>query len=244
TTPLFRNDITRGQIILDTVRISVFLVDLVHCHNQRNTGGLGMLNSLFGLRHDAVIGRHYQDDDIRGLGTTGTHRGKRSVTGGIQEGHHATVSLHVVGTDMLGDTTGFAGSHLGTTDIVQQRGLAVVNVTHDGHDRRAADFFTFVVHGHDQTIFQVAFLDLLDLVAHVFSQDGGGVLIQHLVDGHHVAVLEHVLDNFGSLHRHFLSQFGYGDGFTNYHFTHYGSCRLLEAVLIAFLLRLELAGTT
>src|SRR5690606_27891512 len=120
----------------------------------------------------------------------------------------------------------------------------MVNVTHDRHHRRTADFFAFEVHGQGQAVFQVTFLDLLDLVAHVFGNDGRGVLIQHLVDSHHVAVLEHVLDDLGRLHRHLLGQFGHGDGFTDYHFSHYGSCRLLEAVLITFFLRLELAGTT
>ena len=38
---------------------------------------------------------------------------------------------------MLGDAAGFAGHHVGVADRVEQRGLAVVDVAHDGHDRRA-----------------------------------------------------------------------------------------------------------
>src|SRR5690606_37012557 len=242
--PLFRDDIPRSEIVLDAIRIGAFLVDLVPRDDQRNARGLGMLHRFFGLRHDAIIGCHHQDHDIGGLGTTGTHGGKRRVAGGVQEGDHAAIRFHMVGTDVLGDTTRFTGGHLGAADVVEQRGLAMVNVTHDGHHRRTADFFALEVHGLGQAVFQIAFLDVFDLVAHVFGYDGRGVLIQHLVDRHHVAVLEHVLDDLGRLHRHLLGQFGHGDGFTDYHFSHYGSCRLLEAVLITFFLRLELAGTT
>ena len=45
--------------------------------------------------------------------------------------------FHVVGADVLRDAAGFARRHLGAADVVQQRGLAVVDVAHDGDDRRA-----------------------------------------------------------------------------------------------------------
>ena len=37
---------------------------------------------------------------------------------------------------MLGDATGFTGRDVGFANHVQQRSFAVVDVTHDGHDRR------------------------------------------------------------------------------------------------------------
>ncbi len=37
---------------------------------------------------------------------------------------------------MLGDAAGFAAHHVGGADRVEQRGLAVVDVAHDGDDRR------------------------------------------------------------------------------------------------------------
>ena len=45
--------------------------------------------------------------------------------------------VDLVGADVLGDAAGLARGDLGLADRVQQRGLAVVDVTHDGHDRRA-----------------------------------------------------------------------------------------------------------
>ena len=38
---------------------------------------------------------------------------------------------------MLGDATGLARHHVGGADAVEQQGLAVVDVAHDGDDRRA-----------------------------------------------------------------------------------------------------------
>ncbi len=240
--PLFRNHVTGCQIVLDTVRISFFLIDLVDRNHDRHTGRLGVLDSLFGLRHHAIVGGNHQDHDVGSLGTTGTHGGKGSVTGGVQEGHHAAIGFYVVGTNVLGNTTRLTGSHFGATNVVEQRGFTVVNVTHNGNNRCAAQLFTFVVHRLNQLVFEVALANLLDLVAHVFCNDGSSILIQHLVDGHHGAVLEHVLDDLGRLDRHLLRQLGNGDGFTNHYFTHDRAGGLLEAMLIA-LLGLQLTAT-
>ena len=42
----------------------------------------------------------------------------------------------LVGTDGLGDAAGLGLHHVGVPDRVQQLGLAVVDVTHDGDHRR------------------------------------------------------------------------------------------------------------
>jgi alanine-glyoxylate transaminase/serine-glyoxylate transaminase/serine-pyruvate transaminase len=85
---------------------------------------------------DAVITRHHQDHDVRGLCTAGTHGREGLVTGGVQERDHAARSFNVVSTNVLGDTTRFTRSHFGTADVVQQRGLTMVHVAHDGDHRR------------------------------------------------------------------------------------------------------------
>ena len=45
--------------------------------------------------------------------------------------------VHLVGADVLGDATGLAGDDVGLADLVEQQGLAVVDVAHDGDDRRS-----------------------------------------------------------------------------------------------------------
>ena len=43
---------------------------------------------------------------------------------------------HLVGADVLGDAAGLALADVGLADRVEQARLAVVDVTHDGDDRR------------------------------------------------------------------------------------------------------------
>ena len=75
------------------------------------------------------------------LRAAGTHRGERLVARGVEEGDHAARRLDVVGADVLRDAAGFARRDLGAADVVEQRGLAVVDVAHDGDDRRARQRF-------------------------------------------------------------------------------------------------------
>ena len=49
------------------------------------------------------------------------------------------LDVHLVGTDVLGDAAGLVAHDVGLADRVEQAGLAVVDVTHDGHDRRPGD---------------------------------------------------------------------------------------------------------
>ena len=98
-----------------------------------------MVDGLHGLWHDAVIGSNHEDSQVGGLSTTSTHGGKGLVTRGIQEGNGA-FAVHVyrglVCTNTLGDAAFLAGALVGLADGVQQAGLTVVNVTHDGDDWR------------------------------------------------------------------------------------------------------------
>ena len=49
----------------------------------------------------------------------------------------AVVLLDLVRTDVLGDAAGLARDDVRLADAVEERGLAVVDVTHHGDDRRA-----------------------------------------------------------------------------------------------------------
>ena len=67
-------------------------------------------------------------------GAAGTHGGEGLMARGIQEGDGLAVDLHLIGADVLRDAAGLAGGHVRVADIVQQAGLAVVDVAHDHHD--------------------------------------------------------------------------------------------------------------
>lgn len=101
--PLLGDHILGGQFVLDPVRVGLFLVDLVHRDDDRHAGGLGVVDRLFRLRHHTVIRGNHDNHDIGGLGATGTHGGEGGVARGIQEGDHAVLGVHMVGTDVLGN---------------------------------------------------------------------------------------------------------------------------------------------
>ncbi len=102
------------QFGLDLGRVGTRLVDFVDRDNHRNTSGLGMADGLNRLRHDRVIGSNNQNHDIGDLRTARTHFGKCGVARGIDEGDLRT-GCHgdLIGTDMLGNATGFAAGNVG-----------------------------------------------------------------------------------------------------------------------------------
>ena len=55
----------------------------------------------------------------------------------IDEGDFAAERRdNLIGTDMLGNATGFARHDIGFAQGIEQRGFAVIDVTHDGDNRR------------------------------------------------------------------------------------------------------------
>jgi hypothetical protein len=88
-------------------------------------------------RHHAVVSGDDKDGDVGGLSAAGTHGRERLVARCVEEGQPAALRLDLVGTNVLGDAAGFAFRHVGGANRVEQLGLAVVDVPHDGDDRRA-----------------------------------------------------------------------------------------------------------
>ena len=211
TTPLLNEQVHVSQVLTDTVWVSTWLINLVDSEYHWHTGSLCMGDSLLGSRHHGVIGCDDDDGDIGSLSTTGTHGGKRLVTWSIQEGYLATaVQGHTVGTDMLGNTTRLTGNHIGIADIVEQRGLTVVNVTHHGYDwstwNQVVLIILFLAHG------------LLNLGTHVFgletellSHHIDGFSIQTLVDRNHDTYTHQGRDNLSNADIHHRSQLANGN---------------------------------
>ena len=89
-----------------------------------------------GLRHHAVVGRHDEHGDVGDLRAAGAHRGERLVARGVDERDVAVAHVRLVRADVLGDAAELAGDDVGLADRVEQLRLAVVDVAHDGDDRR------------------------------------------------------------------------------------------------------------
>ena len=144
--PVFGQQSTVGQLLLDPVGLRLRLVDLVDGDDERNLGGLGVVDGLEGLRHHSVVGGHHQHHNVGDLGAAGTHAGKGFVTRRVEEddlaakGRRVGVGdLHLVGADVLRNAAGFAAGYVGGADGVEQAGFAVIDVAHDGDHRRTGD---------------------------------------------------------------------------------------------------------
>ena len=177
------------------VGLRALLVDLVDGDQDRHAGLLGVVDGLLGLWLDAVIGRDHDHRQVRDLGAAGAHRRERLVARGVQERHRVPVVGDLVGADVLGDPAGLAGGHLGLTDRVQQRRLAVVDVAHDRHDRRALDEVLVGVVEDGLGDLLVLGVDDLDLFAELDREQLDRVVGQGLGERAHLAQRHQLLDD-------------------------------------------------
>ena len=67
------------------------LVDLVDGDDDRHARGLGVIDGFDRLRHDAVVGRNHQHDDVGHLGAAGAHGGECLVARRVEEGDRIAV---------------------------------------------------------------------------------------------------------------------------------------------------------
>ena len=211
-----------GELAADLGRVRVRLVDLVDRDHDRYAGGLGVVERLDRLRHHAVVGRDHEDRDVGRLGTTRTHGGERLVTRGVDEGDPALVAVDLggdlVGTDVLGDATGLLVDHVGVAERVEQLGLSVVDVTHDGHDRRTDDQVGLValvlteleVEGLEQLAVLVLGRDDLDDVVELLAEQLERRVVDRLGRGDHLAEAEQHLDELGRVDADPVGEVGQG----------------------------------
>ena len=138
-TVLFGNQTVLGQLATNLLRGRTFLINLVHSNHNRHVSCLCVVQCFDSLGHNTVIRCDHEDCHVGDLRTAGTHSGERLVTGGIDEGNRAVFTLNggvdLVCTNVLGNAAGLTLNDVGVADGIQQAGLTVVDVTHDGHNR-------------------------------------------------------------------------------------------------------------
>src|SRR3954451_476271 len=208
-----------GELLADLGGGGPLFVDLVHRAHDRHVGRLGVVERLDRLRHDAVVGRDDQDDDVGHLRATGTHRGERLVTRGVDEGDRPLVVVELgddlVGADVLGDAAGLPRHHDGVADGVQELRLAVVDMAHDGHDRRTEVpvlGVALVAEGEVEGLEELAVLvlgaDHLDVPADLGTEQLQRLLVHRLRGGDHLAQVEQGGHQRGRLGADALGQVG------------------------------------
>ena len=226
-TILFRDQAELGELAADLLRVGTGHIDLVDGHDDRHLGGLSVVDGLNGLGHHTIVGGDHEDRDVSELGTTGTHGGERLVARGIKEGDLARFAFKVhgdlVGTDALGNAAGLTCDDVGLADGIQQSCLTVVDVAHDGNDRRARleilvilQFFLVKVDVELLEQFLVFLFcgDELDVPADLFAQNLEGLLIQGLGGGSHLTQVEEHGDQRGLVDVDLLRKIGQGRALT------------------------------
>ena len=157
----------------------------------------------------------------------------------IDEGDRAAVARDGISTDVLRDAAGLAFRNAAVADRIEQGGLAVVNVAHNGHNRRAlhelAGFIHFVA-----ALLKNFFEGLGDIVfkldAVIGRDQRAGVEIDLLVDRGHNAEDEELLDDLRRRLADLFGEFLHCNGFRgNHRFLDLYRFRLMHGRLLLFL---------
>ena len=211
--PLLADQVVLSELLLYALGVGAGHIHLVDGHDDGDVGRLGVVDGLNGLRHDAVVGGDNQDGDVRDGGAAGAHAGEGLVARGVQEGYRAAVDVDGVGADVLGYAAGLAGRDVGVADVVQQAGLAVVDVAHDHDDGGARlELFRPVLAVVDELLLHGDNDLVLDLAAELHGHERRGVVVDDVGERSHDAVLDERLDDLGAGLLHAGGQLADADG--------------------------------
>ena len=109
----FDLDVMLQQVGQNTARISFWQVNFVDRDNDWHFCRFGMADRFNCLRHDRVICRDNQNDNVRHVGTAGPHRREGCVAWCVQEANLvARFQLNLIGANMLRNAASFASNHV------------------------------------------------------------------------------------------------------------------------------------
>ena len=130
------------------------------------------------------------------------------MTGRVEEGDaFPIIGFDLIGPDMLGNAPGFALSDTGFAQSIQKRGLAVINVTHDGDNRWPYNRIIFVVVSSDKAFFDVGFRNTADCMPEFTRHQLGRIGIDDIRQFQHHALLHQHLDDVDGADGHPVRQF-------------------------------------
>ena len=121
----------------------------------------------------------------------------------------------LIRADMLSDAAGFARRDLRGTDGVKQRCLAVVDMAHDGHDRRAGQQLLRIVRDVEHAFFDVRLGDPPHSVAELFGDKLCGIGVDRVCARGHVALLHEHAHHIDRTLGHAIGRILDGDRFRN-----------------------------
>ncbi len=209
--PFLRRQAALGELALHALHLRFGFVDLVDGHDDRNARSLGVINRLLRLRHDAVVGRDHEHDNIGDLRAPRAHPGERFVARSIHEHDAAAVHRNLRRTDVLRDSAGLARRDFGLANRVQQARLAVVHVPHHGHNRRTRLVVFGLVLPRDVLDHFLLEGDDLDDSVEGFGESRRRGDIKRLIDAGEDAAVEQYLQNVLGANVEFLGQIAHRD---------------------------------
>ena len=134
------------KLFLHPVDVRAGKIDLVdRDHDLHVRRGLGVIDRLDCLRHDAVIGRDDEHDDVGHIGAARAHGGEGGVARSVEESDRRAIVIDAVSADVLRDSAGFARRDARLANRVHERGLAVIDMAHEGDDGAARLEFLFLL---------------------------------------------------------------------------------------------------
>lgn len=155
------------------------------------------------------------------------HGREGGVAGRVQKRDRTAWRGHVIGTDMLGNGAGLASRHLRLADVVQQRGLAVIDMAHDRDDRGAGHALAGRRQLGEQGL-RALWRRHCGGMPHLLDHQHRGVLIQCLIDGGHLPHAHQALDHLGRLDRHAACELRHGDADRHLNLAGNGTLRAFE----------------
>ena len=224
------HDLVLQKLGAHAVGVCLRLVDLVDGNDDRNACGLGVIDGFDRLRHDAIVRRHDEDDDVRHLRAARAHGRECLVARRVDEGDAvAQRRRHLVGADVLRDATRLARDDVCLPDGVEERRLAVVDVAHDGDDRGAGHEHALVVLLADEPGLDVGFGDALGRMPELLNDELRRIGVDHIVDLVHLAFFHQVLDDVDGALGHAVGELLDGDDLGDHHLAHDLLARLRNA---------------
>ena len=116
---------------------------------------------------------------------------------------------------MLGDAAGLSRNHIGLADGIEQRGLAVVDVAHDGDHGGARLEVAGDVGDAHQALLDIGLRDAAHLVAELLGDELRGVGVDDIVDLVHLPLLHQELDDVDGALGHSVGELLDGDRLRN-----------------------------
>src|ERR1700688_3352176 len=98
---------------------------------------LGVIDGFGRLRHDAIIGSDNEHNNVGYISAARAHGGEGGVARCVDESKHRAIMIDAVSADVLRDSTRFTGRYARLANRVHERGLAMIDMSHEGDDGAA-----------------------------------------------------------------------------------------------------------